>query len=142
MSAHQFQIARGVPSSLPRLSIGGRRSPLLASAATSSFDHDQRQRSTGTALGRRLVMYRSTLGVAKVHGRGLFPAARGYDLPDSHLAGAFTGAGPFPNLRSQPRRQAPADLLPSHFIASVRYAPTASELGDQKIGNPSQAGQR
>ena len=122
-TSHHHQIARGVPPSLPRLSIGGRRSLLLASAAT-SFNHSQRQRSTGTALGRRLVMYRSTLGVAKVHGRGLFPAARGYDLPDYHLAGAFIGAGPFPNFRSQPRRQAFADLPERHFVVSVINAQT------------------
>jgi hypothetical protein len=99
------------PASSPgACAIGGRRFPLLASAATLSIIDNQHQTDShsrgGAPLGLRCD-YRPAVG-------GMFVL-----LPN--LAGAFIGSGPFVNLRRQPRRQALADLLPSHFFASVRY---------------------
>ena len=72
---------------------GGRRFPLLASAAT-SFDHRE-HRSSDTALGRRCVMCRSTSALGRT-GRRFAGLGCFIDVvPLKYLAGAFTGAGPF-----------------------------------------------
>lgn len=87
---HQHQFARGF-SLLPACAKGRPAHPSHAGrAATQSTLYDQEQGSTGTALGRRLVMYRSTraLGTTgrRVAGLGCFSsgcfdnAVGGYDL--------------------------------------------------------------
>jgi hypothetical protein len=126
---------------------GGRRFPLLASAAT-SFDY-RKHRSSDTALGRRLVMCRSTSAFGRTgrrfaglgcHGRGFYPAFRGY-VPPKYLAGAFIGSGPFANLRSQPRRQAFADLPKRHLVVSVINAPNLDRGEDDEIHEHSTSGE-
>lgn len=102
---HQFQrIARGVPS--PRLSIGGRRCPLPASAATQSTIDNREYRSTDTALGRRLGMCRSTRAL-RTTGRG-FGRGLGCFIdvvpPDDLSRGEVLGSL-FGNLRTKPRWQ-------------------------------------
>ena len=121
----------------------------LGRAAT--LNHSKRQRSSGTALGLRWGMYRTTCAVGTTgrrfaglgcHRRGFeFPAPRGYDLL-TYLAGRFgvrsfssalslfDGIGrranvPVANLihRHQGRLQRFAKGQPRHLSAPVRYVP-------------------
>ena len=66
---------------------GGRRFPLLASAAT-SFDHRE-HRSSDTALGRRCVMCRSTSALGRTGRRFAGLGCFIDDVPPKHLAGRF-----------------------------------------------------
>lgn len=84
-------IARGVPPSSPRSSDRPAGELFLPALRPVAIIHNQeRQRSSGTALGLRWGMYRTTCAVGTTgrrfaglgcHRRGFeFPAARGYDL--------------------------------------------------------------
>lgn len=141
LSHHQFQFAPPV-SSPGACAKGGRRSPLLASAATLSIIDNQHQTDShsrgGAPLGLRCD-YRPAVG--RIHGRGLFLAARGYDLPDYHLAEALIGFGHFSNLRRQPRRQAHADLPKRHFKLSVINAPNLDRGEHDEIHEHSTSGE-
>lgn len=83
--AYHEQIAPAAPSR--QLSIGGRRFPLLASAAT-PFDHRE-HRSSDTALGRRCVMCRSTSALGRTGRRFAGLGCFIDDVPPKHLAGRF-----------------------------------------------------
>lgn len=100
MSAHQFQIARVVPS--PRLSIGRPASSSRRGRAAAIIHNQERQRSSGTALGLRWGMYRTTCAVGTTGGRcarlgcsrrRFRPSLRLYDLLP-RLGGGF-GPRPF-----------------------------------------------
>lgn len=112
---HKFAPPASSPGACAK---GGRRFPLLASAAT-SLD-DVQQRSIGTALGLRLVMCRSTSAVRRTgrrfaglgcHGRGFSPAFRGY-VPPKHLAGRF-------GVRSSFRAIDGIEAGSSHLVANL-----------------------
>lgn len=102
---------------------------------TTALNHQQ-HRSTGTALGRRLRMYRSTPAVGGTSRRVSFiRALGGYDLPDCNLAGALIGPGSFLGNRRDGNRTLASVIhqsadhslnyrakpLKRHFIASSRY---------------------
>jgi hypothetical protein len=149
------QIARGVPS--PRLSIGRPARPSSPGrAATLSIINNQHQTDShsrgGAPLGLRCD-YRPAVG--GIHGRSLFPAARGYDLPDCNLAGRFGVRSSFraidgieagsshlvANLiqhRRQRGFQALAKRLPDHFKNSASNALKTSDGAKGSV--PDQAG--
>ena len=103
MSAHQFQIARGVPS--PRLSIGRPAGSSLGRAAI--LNHSERQRSSGTAQGLRLGMYRTTCAVGTTGRRsmgGLGSTGRGCTCPGIFLRADGRDGNPFlANIQSKQR---------------------------------------
>lgn len=81
---HKFAPPASSPGACAK---GGRRSPLLASAAT-SLDHRE-HRSSDTALGRRCVMCRSTSALGRT-GRRFAGLGCFIDVvPPKHLAGRF-----------------------------------------------------
>ena len=102
-------IARGVPPSSPRSSDRPAGELFLPALRPVAIIHNQeRQRSSGTALGLRWGMYRTTCAVGTTgrrfaglgcHRRGFeFPAPRGYDL----LTGrGLVGSGLFSQALSQ-----------------------------------------
>lgn len=159
-SRHQFQIA---PALSPQSSMGRPAAPSTGRAAA-SFNDEQRQRLTGTALGLRLVMYRSTLGVAKtgglrarlgcftsssfsnaVGGDDLLPTGRGHD-GFRPLLGADRERSNVPVASIQRRRkggfQAFSQRLPTHSRTSSCYVPTRSNTGGQSLGYRGQNDER
>lgn len=166
-SLYHFPIARGVPPSSPRSSDRPAGELLLPALRPVAIIHNQeRQRSSGTALGLRWGMYRTTCAVGTTgrrfaglgcHRRGFeFPAPRGYDLLTgrglvgsglfssalSHIDGIGRRANvPFANLirntADHPLHNA-VEPFKRHLSAPVRYVPKPKDGAERDVGTITQ----
>jgi hypothetical protein len=125
-SHHESQeFARSLPRGLD--AIGGPACP--SSPGGAATFNQQQHRSTGTALGRRVGMYRSTCAVGttgrRVGGLGCFTRRFTQPVCEPDLAGRF-GVRSFSSFGAQPRRQAIAEQPPIIHFQNLRiYDPEA-----------------